>query len=183
MARPVHTDVMGDGGMLHVPRLAGPLRFEAERWVSTMVSEQTKARIQHDLDARFGRFGVWLYRVTRGRIVRPWGRRVLVLTTRGRRTGLARSVLLQYFPDGADRIVVAANSGRPTHPAWYHNLTATPAATVEVDGHRLLVRAVELTDAEAKQWWPRVVAIAPSYARIPERTTRRIPLIRLVAAN
>ncbi|MFZ2177938.1 MAG: nitroreductase/quinone reductase family protein, partial [Rhodococcus sp. (in: high G+C Gram-positive bacteria)] len=74
-----------------------------------MVSEHTKARIQHDLDARFGRFGVWLYRATRGHIVRPWGRRVLVLTTRGRRTGLARSVLLQYFPDGPDLIVVAAN--------------------------------------------------------------------------
>jgi deazaflavin-dependent oxidoreductase (nitroreductase family) len=103
-----------------------------------------------------------------------------VLTTRGRRTGLARSVLLQYFPDSTDRIVVAANSGRPTYPAWYHNLTATPEATVEVDGHTLRVRAVELTDAETKHWWPHVVAIAPSYAKIPERTTRAIPLIRLV---
>ncbi|WP_257226394.1 nitroreductase family deazaflavin-dependent oxidoreductase [Rhodococcus opacus] len=118
-----------------------------------MISEQTKARIQHDLDARFGRFGVWLYRATRGRIARPWRRRVLVLTTRGRRTGLARSILLQYFPDGTDRIVVAANSGRPTHPAWYHNLTATPEATVEVDGQTVTVRAVELTDAQAKHWW------------------------------
>jgi F420H(2)-dependent quinone reductase len=148
-----------------------------------MVSEQTRARIQHDLDARFGRLGVWLYRATRGRIVRPWGRGVLVLTTRGRRTGMARSVLLQYFPDGTDFIVVAANSGRPTHPAWYLNLTVMPEVTVEVDGHTRTVRAVELTDAEAKQWWPKVVAIAPSYARIPERTTRRIPFIRLVPAG
>ncbi|MBA8962419.1 hypothetical protein JOJ86_006778 [Rhodococcus percolatus] len=80
--------------------------------MSTLVSERTWARIQHDLDARFGRFGVWLYRATRGRIVRPWGRRVLVLTTRGRRTGMARSVLLQYFPDGTDRIVVALRARR-----------------------------------------------------------------------
>jgi hypothetical protein len=86
-----------------------------------------RARIQHDLDARFGRLGVWLYRATKGRIVRPWGRGVLVLTTRGRRTGMARSVLLQYFPDDTD-------------------------------------------------------FIAPSYVRIPERATRRIPSIRLVPA-
>lgn len=77
---------------------------------------------------------------------------------------------------------MAANSGRPTHPAWYPNLTAIPEATVEVDGHTRTGRALELADAEAKQWWPKVVAIAPTYARIPERTTRRIPFIRLVSA-
>jgi hypothetical protein len=38
-----------------------------------MVSEQTWARIQHDLDARFGRFGVWLYRAPRAASCGPGG--------------------------------------------------------------------------------------------------------------
>ena len=145
-----------------------------------MISEPTKTRIQHDLDAWLGGVGIWLYRVSRGRITRPWGRRVLVLTTVGRRTGRIRTVLLQYFPDGEDLIVVAANSGRPSHPACYHNLTATREVTVEIDGHTTAVRAVELTDDEARQWWPTVIATDPSYARTPERTSRRIPYLRLV---
>jgi|SRR5664280_1089365 len=144
------------------------------------MDEQTKARIQHDLDARFGGVAIWLYRVTRGRITRPWGKRALVLTTRGRRTGRTRTVLLQYFPDGADFVVVAANSGRPKHPGWYHNLTAAPDATVEIDGRRMQIHAVELSDTDACSFWPTVTATDPTYARIPQRTTRRIPLLRLV---
>lgn len=126
------------------------------------------------------RVGAWLLRRTHGRIVRLWRRRALVLTTIGRRTGKPRTVVVQYFPDGRDFVVVAANSGMPTHPAWYLNLTAHPEARVEVDGRRLAVRATEMHPEEAADWWPRVLAIAPDYARYRQRTGRRIPLLRLI---
>ena len=94
--------------------------------------------------------------------------------------GLPRTVVVQYFPDGQDLVVVAANSGMPSDPAWYLDLTADPRATVEVDGRTRQVRAVPMTPEEAAAWWPHVLDAAPDYARYPKRTDRRIPLVRLI---
>jgi len=88
-------------------------------------------------------------------------------------------VLLQFFPDGQDMIVVAANSGLPTHPDWYFNLKADPHAQVEVEGITVQVRAEELPAEDAAAWWPQVLQIAPDYGRYLRRTGRVIPLVRL----
>jgi deazaflavin-dependent oxidoreductase (nitroreductase family) len=143
-------------------------------------AERLAMRVEHEVDTRSVGFAAWLYRLTRGRIARLWQRRVLLLTTRGRRSGRARTVPLQFFPDGDRMIVVAANSGLPSPPAWYFNLTAEPRARVEVMGRTLAVRAEELSEEEAAAFWPRVLQAAPDYARYPKRTSRRIPLMRLV---
>ena len=144
-----------------------------------MGAEQLKARLEHEMDVRSLGFGIWLYRKTGGRAPHLWHRRALVLTTTGRRFGHPRTVLVQFFPDGDDLVVVAANSGMPSHPGWYHNLRANPRAHVEVEGRQLDVRAEDLSTAEATAFWPRVLAIAPDYAKYQQRTTRSIPLVRL----
>ena len=144
-----------------------------------MLSETLRTRIEHQVDAHSIRVGAWLYRRTAGRITRVWGRRALLLTATGRRSGLPRTVIVQYFPDGHDMIVVAANSGLPTHPSWYLNLEAHPEARVEVEGRTLQVRAAELSPDESAAFWPRVLAAAPDYSRYLRRTTRVIPLVRL----
>lgn len=64
--------------------------------------ERIKTRVEHEADKRFFVIGAWLYRRTNGRIVRLRHRRALILTASGRRSGLPRSVLLQFFPDGHD---------------------------------------------------------------------------------
>ena len=88
---------------------------------------------------------------------------------------------LQYFPDGGAMVLAAANSGLPTPPAWYLNLLADPAPTVDVEGRRYVpVRAEELSDEEAAAFWPRLLELAPDYERYRARTDRRIPLVRLV---
>ena len=140
-------------------------------------------RLENVIDRHSVRLGAWLLRRTRGRATRLWRRRALVLTTRGRRSGLPRTVVVQYFPDGRDLIVVAANSGMPTDPAWWLNLSADPRATVEVEGRTLSVRAVPMTPEEAAAWWPRVLEAAPDYARYRARTDRPIPLVRLVPVS
>ena len=142
--------------------------------------ERIKIRIEHEVDTRSVGVGAWLLRRTKGRVVRLWHRQALVLTTRGRKSGLDRTVPLQFFPDGESMIVVAANSGLPSPPGWYFNLTADPRARVEVAGRTLRVRAEELAVDEAAAFWPRVLDTAPDYAKYPKRTSRRIPLIRLV---
>ena len=65
------------------------------------------------LDRALGPMGVRLYRLTRGGIARLVRVNVLVVTTRGRRSGRARAVLLAYFPQGGSFVVVAANAGQP----------------------------------------------------------------------
>ncbi|MFN8486248.1 MAG: nitroreductase/quinone reductase family protein [Caldilineaceae bacterium] len=136
--------------------------------------------LERTLDTRLGRLGVGLYRLTGGRIVRLYGKDVLILTTRGRKSGQERTVLLQFFRDGALLVVVAANFGCATHPGWYHNLKANPTARIEVMDRTLPVRAEELSAEEAAAFWPRVLQRAPDYVRFLKRTNRAIPLMRLV---
>jgi deazaflavin-dependent oxidoreductase (nitroreductase family) len=145
--------------------------------------ERIKTRVEHEVDTRSVRLAATLIRLTKGRMARLWRRQVLLLTTRGRKSGRERTVPLQFFPDGDDMIVVAANSGLPAPPGWYFNLTADPRARVEVEDRTVQVRAQELSDEEAAAFWPRVLQVAPDYAKYPRRTSRRIPLIRLVPAT
>ena len=145
--------------------------------------ERLRTRLEHGFDRRSVPLAVWLLRATRGRMARLWRRRALVLNVRGRRSGRPRSVPLQYFPDGEAMVVVAANSGLPTLPAWYLNLLADPAPSVDVDGRRLAVRAERMSAEEAAAFWPKLLGIAPDYERYLRRTTREIPLVRLSAAS
>jgi deazaflavin-dependent oxidoreductase (nitroreductase family) len=152
-----------------------------------------RTRLEHWADARSVRFAAWLLRRTHGRVLRLWRRRVVLLTTRGRRSGRLRTVPLQYFPDGQDLVVAAANGGMPSRPGWYFNLKAHPDAQAEIfdgagdpgqrppgAGGKTAVRAEELPPGEAAAFWPRVLQVAPEYARYPERAGRVIPLMRLV---
>jgi deazaflavin-dependent oxidoreductase (nitroreductase family) len=144
------------------------------------LKEQIKTRIEHEVDTRSVGLAAGLIRLTKGHVARLWGRQVLLLSTRGRKSGLERTVPLQFFPDGEDMIVLAANSGLPAPPGWYFNLTADPLARVEVGDRTLQVRAEELSADQAAAFWPSVLQAAPDYARYPRRTSRTIPLIRLV---
>jgi F420H(2)-dependent quinone reductase len=142
--------------------------------------ERIKTRIEHEVDTRSIGLAAGLIRLTKGRIARLWHRQVLLLTTRGRKSGKERTVPLQLFSAGDDMIVVAANSGLPSPPGWYFNLTAHPVARVEVGDHTLQVHAEELTADQVAAFWPRVLQTAPDYAKYSRRTVRRIPLLRLV---
>lgn len=136
--------------------------------------------IHRGLDRRLGPLGVWAYRRTRGGITRPWKVDALVLTTRGRRSGRERHVLLQYFRDGDAMVIIAANDGGASHPGWYHNLVARPDARVEVMGRVVAVHAEELPADEAAAFWPRILARAPDYEWYRRATDRRFPIIRLM---
>ena len=57
---------------------------------------------------------------------------IVLLTVRGARSGVERTVPLLYFSDGDDVILIASSYGRPKFPAWYYNLKANPDVTLEV---------------------------------------------------
>ena len=128
--------------------------------------DRTELFLEPRLDRALGSLGVRLYRLTRGGIARLVRVNVLVLTTRGRRSGRQRTVLLAYFPQGESFVVVAANGGLPHHPAWYLNLRASPTARVEVGDRTLDVAAEELSAAEATAFWPEIVRTLPGLRQI-----------------
>src|SRR5271154_1590532 len=83
------------------------------------------------------RWHVRLYRLTRGFIGHksPVGP-MLLLETRGRRSGVTRSVTLLYLEQATNFYVVASNGGRPDHPEWLLNVIAQPDVTVQVGARR-----------------------------------------------
>ncbi|HXF81602.1 MAG TPA: nitroreductase family deazaflavin-dependent oxidoreductase [bacterium] len=107
---------------------------------------------------------------------------VLLLTTRGRRSGQPRTNVLTYLPDGGALVVIASNGGAPRHPHWFLNLRAHPEAQVEIGGRRRSVRAREAEGPERDRLWALVVQRYGGYAVYQRRTRRRIPVVVLTAA-
>jgi deazaflavin-dependent oxidoreductase (nitroreductase family) len=136
--------------------------------------------LHRNLDRWLSPLGVRVMRATKGGVTRAWHVDALVLTTRGRRSGRERSVVLQFFPDGEAMLLAAANDGGAPLPGWYWNLTAEPTARVEVMGRSFPVRAEVLEGDGAAAGWERVLAQDPSYERYARAAGRPIPIVRLV---
>ena len=132
----------------------------------------------------FSHLNTWVYRASGGRWLGrfPSGAPVCLLTTTGRKSGRRLSVPLLYLRDGNDFVVVASQGGAPQHPGWYFNLKADPKAEVEVGRSRFSVVARPVADDERAALWPRLVEIYPPYENYQRRTTRRIPVLRLIPA-
>jgi deazaflavin-dependent oxidoreductase (nitroreductase family) len=107
------------------------------------------------------------------------GIRVLLLTTRGWRSGLPRVLPLLYVEAGKDYVVVASNAGDDRDPAWWKNLQACPEASVQAGRERHAVRARRAAPEEEAALWPKLVAAYAPYARYRERTRRAIPVVIL----
>lgn len=122
-----------------------------------------------------------LYRLTGGRVILS---RALVpsllLTTTGRKSGLARQSPLACVPDGDDGWwVVGSNFGQEHHPAWTANLIAHPAATVSYNAVTTAVRADLLDDATKAEVWPRLTAVWPAYDDYVKSSGRDIRVFHL----
>ena len=128
---------------------------------------------------------VWLYRLTGGRIGGTFlrGAPVCLVTVTGRRTGTPHTIPLLYLRDGDDLVIVASKGGMSKHPVWYLNLEANPRCEVEFDGRRETMIARRADAEEKARLWPRLCAMYPDYDDYQARTTRDIPVLRLVPAS
>ncbi|MDE2694926.1 MAG: nitroreductase/quinone reductase family protein [Chloroflexota bacterium] len=124
-------------------------------------------------------FHIFVFRLTRGRLMGRFGLPVLLLTTTGRRTGLRRTAPLLYLEDRGTVLIIASNNGGPTSPDWYHNLVANPIVEVETRAGRHTMRAEPLVGAERGHRFARITAAADRYEKYQSRTTRPIPVIAL----
>jgi deazaflavin-dependent oxidoreductase (nitroreductase family) len=112
------------------------------------------------------------------------GQPIVLLTTKGRKTGKARTwplLGLPIDPDHPERgwVVVASHGGHDTNPAWYLNLRADPLAEVQDGTRKERVRARDATAAEKATHWPRFVETLRTYAEYQEATDREIPVVLL----
>lgn len=121
-----------------------------------------------------------LFRLSGGKIGgRMAGCPVLLLTTKGRKTGKERVTPLLYIPDNENFVLIASNGGVPNHPAWYWNIQANPEVEVEVGGRKLRVRAEDVGGAERERLWTKAVGMYAGYADYQKRTERQIPVVIL----
>jgi proline iminopeptidase len=135
-------------------------------------------------DYPFGDEHVRLYRETDGETGHEWreGSTILLLTTKGRKTGLDRTVPLIYDLDGANPVIVASKGGAPDHPGWFKNLVQTPDAEVQILDRHVPVRAREAEGEERVHLWEQMNRMWPHYEEYQAKTDRRIPVVVLERA-
>jgi len=129
----------------------------------------------------FGRLHAKLYKRLGGRFVGSLGlgRKVLLLTTTGRKSGLERTTPLVYMPHGNDAIIYPSNGGKETPPAWWLNLQTNAMATIQIGKTIREVRARAASEAEHAKIWPKAAAYNPHWRQYAESVVRKIPLVIL----
>jgi deazaflavin-dependent oxidoreductase (nitroreductase family) len=104
---------------------------------------------------------------------------LLLLHTRGARSGAERVNPVTYQPLGDGWAIFAAHAGAAKHPAWYHNLVAHPETIIEIGTETVPVRARVATGEERERIWARQKAFYPRFAKYEAQTTREIPVVIL----
>jgi deazaflavin-dependent oxidoreductase (nitroreductase family) len=107
------------------------------------------------------------------------GRTLLILHTRGAKSGEERVTPVVYTRDGEQLVIVASKGGAPSHPAWYHNLLAHPQIEVEVGSETFQVRAEAAAEPERTRLYAKMVEEMPGFAEYQLKTTRVIPVVTL----
>ena len=107
------------------------------------------------------------------------GKPVVVLWTRGRRSGAIRKTPVMKVKDGDRYAAVASKGGSSEHPEWYLNLVEDPHVTLP-DGPAVGDYVARTATAEERaEWWPRATEAYPPYDSYQAKTKREIPLVIL----
>lgn len=114
----------------------------------------------------------------RANTLRDTGLPIIIVTTRGAKSGKIRKFALMRVEHAGEYALVASKGGSPEHPDWYHNVMADPKALVLQDGPEPFdAEARAVSGDERDEWWERAVAAYPPYAEYQVRTERRIPVL------
>jgi len=116
---------------------------------------------------------------TRATTLRDTGRPVIIVTSRGAKSGKLRKTPLMRVEHDGSYLAVASQGGAPTHPVWYYNLLADPKVELQDKGEKWEMVARQLEGEERAEWWERAVAAFPPYAEYQRKTEREIPVFLL----
>jgi deazaflavin-dependent oxidoreductase (nitroreductase family) len=137
-----------------------------------------------DASNLFGPDHVKSYLETDGEVGYTWrnGAPILLLFTKGRKSGEERINPLIFQPHGDAFLIVASRGGTDQPPAWFLNIEADPEVEIQVKGERFPVRARVATPEEKPEMWAKMAAVWPDYDAYQERTDREIPVVVLEPA-
>lgn len=107
------------------------------------------------------------------------GHPLLIMTSRGARSGAERRAILTFSRDGDAYVVAGTASGAPTPPAWVANVRKNPHVTIEVNTKTYNADASIAEGDDRDDLWRRHVEALPWFAEYPEKSGRVIPMIRL----
>jgi deazaflavin-dependent oxidoreductase (nitroreductase family) len=127
----------------------------------------------------FGSLHSALYRASGGRVGGSMKQApILLLTTKGRKTGKMRTTPLIYGRDGDNIVVLASVGGADCNPDWFYNLKGQKAE-VQIGREKWRVKARVADGGERDRLWAQMVEIWPDYAEYQKKTTRQIPVMVL----
>ena len=120
------------------------------------------------------------FRANEGRVGGPFkGAPMLLLHHTGAKSGKTRVNPLMYLADGDRLLIFASKGGAPSHPDWFHNLRANPAATLEVGTEKFTVEAEVLTGEERDRLFAKQAGLYPQFGQYQANTSRTIPVVAL----
>ena len=104
---------------------------------------------------------------------------ILLLTTKGRRSGEERTSALIYRDYDDKQLIVASKGGADRPPAWFLNLESDPDVQVQIKGDKFAAHAHVATSDEKPAMWEHMVQVWPDYANYQAKTDRDIPVVVL----
>ncbi len=107
------------------------------------------------------------------------GAPLLLLTTTGAKSGLARVAPLAFTKDNDRFVVIASKGGAPSHPDWYYNLRTNPEVTVEIGTEKFPARASIQYGEERQRLFDQMAEKMPNFAEYQRNTRRELPVILL----
>jgi deazaflavin-dependent oxidoreductase (nitroreductase family) len=114
---------------------------------------------------------------TRANTLLDTGMPIIIVTTKGNKSGVLRKTPLMRVEHDGEYALVASMGGAPKHPVWYYNLVAAPDDVALQDGPEPFAVSVrELSGDERAVWWERAAAAYPPYIEYQEKTDRLIPV-------
>ena len=107
------------------------------------------------------------------------GAPMVLLTTKGAKSGKTYVNPLVYSRDGDKYVIIASFAGGPKNPSWYHNLVAHPTPTVEIGGERFQAKATFPSGAERERLFNQQASQMPIFNDYRKKTARQIPVVVL----
>jgi len=117
------------------------------------------------------------FRANGGKI--SWFGSLLLLHTKGAKSGQERVNPVVYMQDGDRWLIVASKGGAPANPDWYYNIRANPRVAVEIGTETVQAQAAVAEEPERTRLYNKIAQAMPIYAEYQRKTSRVIPVIVL----
>src|SRR5690349_2044112 len=104
---------------------------------------------------------------------------MLLLTTKGAKSGKLRTNPLLYTKDGNRIVIIASKGGAPTNPDWFYNVLTNPETTVEIGKDSFKARAFVPKGEERQRLYAQMANQLPQFGEYQKKTDREIPVVTL----